>query len=206
MSEPCYTPQWPAMYLAQHNVPIRRALCHDGHLIIAKGTDRVRSRVIRHLQEIGFRPENFDRYLQSAICNAMPPGSRVCRYLDENAPAEVRAPRSLSLHDVVNFIGAVGRWFKSGDVATGDLAQARAQICLQCDLNQEIPGCSGCNDLMGRISRIVGDRRLPNDSSLKGCAACGCALRLKVWMPTDALKIDADYPAHCWLRREVQAR
>jgi hypothetical protein len=161
--------------------------------------------VIKHLREIGFRPDNFQRYFETAVCHAMPPGSRACKFLDDDAPAEIRAKRQLSLHDVVTFISAVGRWFKAGNVATGQLAQARAEICLQCDLNQEIPGCSGCNDLMGKIARVVGDRKLSNASALQGCAACGCALKLKVWMPSEALKIDASYPSHCWVRREVDA-
>lgn len=51
--------------------------------------------------------------------------------------------------------------------------------------------------------------RVSNESSLSMCKACGCCLRLKIWVPiehieahTNPAQFDA-FPEHCWQRKEL---
>lgn len=49
-----------------------------------------------------------------------------------------------------------------------------------------------------------------DEHKLHMCAACGCCLRLKIWVPNEQLKRHTDAktinktPAFCWMRKQVQ--
>ena len=53
------------------------------------------------------------------------------------------------------------------------------------------------------------DLELPREDTLHMCRACGCCLKLKVWVPLDHIRRHTDikqlahYPEYCWIRREL---
>lgn len=84
----------------------------------------------------------------------------------------------------------------------------RAGVCLSCHLNTPMTGCKSCSSLGKTIARILpGDRR---SSQLQACAACGCALELKVNTTLETINKadegrDIQYPAHCFVTKERNA-
>jgi hypothetical protein len=203
MTEPCYSADWRPMYLAERNIPIRRALCHDGTLITGGGSDRIRSRVIKHLREIGFRPANFQKYFETAVCHAMPPGSRACKFVDDDAPAEIRAERTLSLHDVFHFLGTAKRWLEGGmTLVSEEKAQQRAAVCRQCPYNGQVGGCTGCSNFASKVAAVVGGRKIAGLGDLDSCQICACNLKALVFMPLETLGDATEEPAWCWKKTE----
>lgn len=197
------TPDWTPQYVALNNIPITRALCHDDHMVVGRDTSETKRLVTKYLDSINYRPDNFASYFDTAVCRAQPSGSKLCRFLDEDAPAIHREARVLRIHDVLRFLQTSARWIRSGKCADQETAQRRADTCLKCPLNGEMPFCTGCVDLAGRLMQAIGDRRVRGDTGLRACGACGCALRAKVWLPREALSADAPYPDWCWVRAEL---
>ncbi len=84
----------------------------------------------------------------------------------------------------------------------------RASVCLSCHLNTPMTGCKSCSSLGKTISKILPGER--QSSQLNACAACGCALQLKVNSTIETIK-NADsgrnitYPDHCWVKKELDA-
>jgi GT2 family glycosyltransferase/ADP-heptose:LPS heptosyltransferase len=104
-------------------------------------------------------------------------------------------------------------WIGSGgDPVSKDLAYRRAETCIACPHNQ--PGKVLESGIAEAIREQDGLRRghrltLSNEGKLKSCDICGCYLKLKVWVPMKHLSPRtrmADFPAHCWLPVEAEAR
>ena len=91
-------------------------------------------------------------------------------------------------------------------------AQARANVCLECERNQPRVGIT--ESVASAIKETVDlknalDLMVDGELGLKSCEVCDCPLRLKVWVPLsyqvkymreEEIKL---HPAHCWLRTEA---
>ena len=115
---------------------------------------------------------------------------------------------------IANGARTLGRWLGEGHhpVSPED-ANARAKVCEACPLNQ--PG-----DWFDRVTGAVADfvreeitaksamnLRVSNEDKLGTCQACGCNLRLKVWVPISTItgrtppeEFD-ELSETCWIRR-----
>lgn len=93
-------------------------------------------------------------------------------------------------------------------------AQARANVCLTCPLNEPDENWLWDKAKVFYISRSLNLRRihkihLAGEDKLNTCAACGCVLRIKVHSPLCHIlkhtpkKEHARYPAHCWVLSET---
>jgi hypothetical protein len=88
------------------------------------------------------------------------------------------------------------------------VAQERADVCLKCPMNNNTGNIAQAvaTEIKKQIElknhlnmRIVGEK------SLLTCGGCGCALRLKIWLPDSRLKEDEEalkkYHQDCWIRK-----
>ncbi len=109
----------------------------------------------------------------------------------------------------INGARILADWVGSGaEPVSHELAQARANVCATCPLNQRgrelEAGIANVILEQERIRTQIGTK-LPNEAKLKSCSACGCYLRLKVWVPMERLRPYSklqDFPSHCWMRTE----
>lgn len=90
-----------------------------------------------------------------------------------------------------------------------ELAQSRADVCLQCPLNKLQFSLTG--EIAMAIKRQMElkkhlSMRVKGEKSLGQCEGCGCYLRLKVWerleriLPTPEER--GNYWDQCWLLKE----
>lgn len=98
------------------------------------------------------------------------------------------------------FLGSVALWalkgFKTVDQAEAD---RRAAICARCPSNKRVAGCLSCGGIRKMVDRLKGDRSTPFDNDLHACEECGCELKVKVWLPLDAVdNTGVTFPDHCW--------
>lgn len=135
---------------------------------------------------------------------------------DASPAAPAAAGRGLMgrVLSIANGARTLGRWLGEGHhpVSPED-ANARATVCEACPLNQ--PG-----DWFDRVTGAVADfvreeitaksamnLRVNNEDKLGTCQACGCNLRLKVWVPLSTItgrtppeEFD-ELSETCWIRR-----
>jgi hypothetical protein len=134
---------------------------------------------------------------------------RLCRNLGDNsvcsdgtAEKPVQVKRT-TIDDATAFIKVAGEWMKEGHSwVPQEEAERRAAICAACPENQHIAGCSGCRNLVGKLTGLLGGRKTEHDSKLQGCRVCGCSNVAQVHIPLAALskgiKDDMEFPEHCW--------
>lgn len=117
-----------------------------------------------------------------------------------NYPAD--PVRHLNIGDMKLFFKTVNDWVKSGEsFCPQEEAERRAKICSACPLNAEIKGCVGCYRLVEKIGKVLGQKSTGYDKDLNGCLACGCNLKVKVWIPSSVVAGTLDessLPSHCW--------
>lgn len=106
-------------------------------------------------------------------------------------------------------------WLGDGAVPVSpDKAQARADTCLACPLNQQ---GNWLQRLAGAVGGFIKEQvelknemslRVNNEEHLFTCAACSCHLALKVWVPISTVILDTSevqrngLDKNCWIRNE----
>lgn len=119
---------------------------------------------------------------------------------------------SVSLFSSVkSFSDAMAKWIKSGfKLVSQSEADQRASICAGCHNNkpsQELKGCTGCKAgiLYPFRKAIIGKSATKSDGKLTTCQLCGCDLKIKVWMPIEALGYEGNdhnaFPEFCWIKQ-----
>lgn len=116
---------------------------------------------------------------------------------------------------IVNGAATLLEWTLDGTIIEPEKAQARADICTgrlsgkTCPNN--VPDWEFTEQVSDAVRRIVG---LKNDLNLKvqgekqlfACAACGCALRSKVWLELKTILPEPQervkYWEKCWILSE----
>lgn len=120
---------------------------------------------------------------------------------------EVNPPRNINRSDVARFMRVVTNFVsQGGKLVDSELANQRADICVDCPFNVPIRGCMGCSGIIPRLMKLVGGRTTPYDNMLRGCGVCGCQLRAKVHIPAHVMSGVDDpmlFPDHCWVRQEL---
>lgn len=106
-------------------------------------------------------------------------------------------------------------WLGDGAVPVpSEQAEARSRVCRNCPLNEPPSFSSWVKRGIAQVVRLhlywKNRLSLPTDKTIGMCAACGCVLNLKVWVPlqhvVDTLPqkdLDRLHPA-CWVRSELK--
>ena len=109
-------------------------------------------------------------------------------------------------------IRVLTEWIGEGGVCVDShKAQERAKVCLTCPLNQDgwafTEGVAKVIRAHVRVKNHLA-MRVKGEKSLKTCAACGCWIPLKLWLPKEKLLGEVSneemkrYVSNCWLRTE----
>jgi hypothetical protein len=109
-----------------------------------------------------------------------------------------------------NGIKTLKEWLGDGaKTVSTDQAQLRANVCLQCPKHSTTAFLEEIT--AGAIKRQVELKnhlqlRVYGEKSLHVCEVCGCAMKLKVWLPLETILPDeeekAKFDPRCWLLRE----
>ena len=107
-------------------------------------------------------------------------------------------------------------WLGNGaETVNVEIAQARANVCLDCDRNQD--GHSLLK-LTADTVRAIAEQmqvkehkrlRVEGEENLHVCSVCSCVLPLKIWLRPDILaertskETLQELPTWCWLKAEV---
>lgn len=102
----------------------------------------------------------------------------------------------------------ITEWLGQGAITVDrETAQARADVCLKCPLNvKEGSFTRAVADAIKRQLEIKSkmNLRVNGEKSLHTCTGCGCANRLKIWLPMrNILPLESEMPSFhesCWLR------
>lgn len=145
--------------------------------------------------------------IHEQICNRLGPEHCRPNKGEDWRPIKRDFTRNLDSEQAVAFTKGFIEFVKGhGETVAEPEAQRRAEICRSCPLNMKAEGCAGCSTLYHLINAVLpSGRQLPG---LDLCAACGCGLKAKVWMPFSVIEA-ADsgrglvYPSNCWLSAEA---
>ena len=196
-------PDWQPQYVALNNIPITRALCHDGKLVTGLDIQQTKRALLAHTRAIGFLAKNWVSYWETCVCRAQPPGSRLCRFVDDSAPVVHREPRVMRLGDVLLFVKTMAAWVAAGgQTVEQQEAQRRADVCQRCPLNIEVGGCTGCVDFAGQVLRALNGRHVTGAGTLRSCGVCSCSIPAMVWLPLEVLGEHDGLPSWCWKRAD----
>jgi hypothetical protein len=153
-------------------------------------------------------PADLDARMQDYGCRTMPPG--VC---DEYGPrTSFFAGLRLTFSVLLEGTKAVGSWILSGkEMVSQEHADRRSTVCYSCPMNKTARDCAPCKlpVIHALIEQLIGDARSEKHDNLEGCAVCGCALKVKVWVPIQHIAKGTmnkqDYPDACWVKQELTA-
>lgn len=98
-------------------------------------------------------------------------------------------------------------WLGEGGITVSQvMAQKRANICIACPKN--VGGWMFVDAVAAAIRRQTEIKnklqlRVEGEKQIKTCAACGCASKLKIWIPLRNILPDEDervnFDPKCWL-------
>ncbi len=135
--------------------------------------------------------------IQRQICERMPPG--VC----QPEPGEVYQPfddkaRHITTESIMSFSKAAFEFIKSGgELVPKALSERRASICRGCQFNRRSP-CTVCTPVFAAMDLLIPKDRI--EGGLSACGICGCSLRARVIVPSQA---DSHrYPDYCWVGKD----
>ena len=137
--------------------------------------------------------------MEHQLCQTLPPNW--CLYDDPNRP---RAGLQMEWSDVLRGTETLSRWLLGGKQSVNpEEAERRALVCANCYLNVHVGGCSWCQKA---VIDLTGALKTKYDFALRTCAACKCALKLKVHLPQNILdredqQLQEIVPAFCWLKK-----
>ncbi len=104
----------------------------------------------------------------------------------------------------------IKEWLGEGGITVDkELAQKRADICITCPLN--VKDWTITDSVASAIRRQIEIKnqlnlRVDGEKSIHSCAACGCATRLKLWIPIRNILPDeaerGNFDSKCWLLSE----
>lgn len=133
------------------------------------------------------------------MCDNLPPG--FCRHSSNSAALP------LTLTQVKEFTNVLFRRALSSSASfftTKQEAEKRASVCSTCPLNDR-SRCTVCGGLLSLVRKLVGRKETSYDPVLGTCSLCGCLLRVKVHVSSEALKASTKKPSEekipdfCWL-------
>lgn len=151
-------------------------------------------RIWHTINRVGM-PHDMDAIVQDYICqNAHP---HYCKNGTGSAP--------LTLRELANGTKNLMRVMLSRQFVSPEEANRRANICFSCKKHSKIGGCASCilSDIGASVIKRKFKLYLNDESRVKACGVCKCALALKVFVKNEELdkleeKYRYDYPTHCW--------
>lgn len=154
------------------------------------------------LNNISYDPSQTYPAVIADICRRSPTG--ICKNFVNRFIARSR--------EVQNGTIALAQIIRKGRGAfvSADIAEKRAETCLQCHYNIDNPGCSTCKGFRMVINNSKGKRSTKHDADLKTCGICKCFLETLVHMDVEVLKAATDrrtvceYPEWCWKKQEIE--
>jgi hypothetical protein len=150
--------------------------------------------------------------------NGLPPiehlKAKVIEYMCDNMPSgfcreDSKNPRKfITLTQVKDFTNLIFKratsFSPASFLASLPEAERRASVCSECPLNDR-SRCTVCGGLLAFVRKLVGRRETSYDPVLGTCNLCGCLLRVKVHVSSEALKASTtkppadQIPGFCWL-------
>lgn len=123
--------------------------------------------------------------------------------LSKSHPKHIkRAPgkpkrEGVSVAAAMSFAKFMARRVTDQTLVAPEEARRRAAICTRCPKWAPVLGCSACKEGLKLTIRPPEDVSAP-----PACAACGCWLPLKVWIPRRQLGSASEFPYDegCWMR------
>lgn len=89
-----------------------------------------------------------------------------------------------------------------GSLVSPEVANERAQVCINCPMNKPANHCHGCKEGIGWIFELISGRTVQNQDRLQSCELCGCALKILVHTPLEVISHEGidreEYPSFCW--------
>ena len=159
-------------------------------------------RVAAHRHSNGFPTDgSLSAEVQDSICEHLGFADQCRRCSGGLVPP---AQRSIRWSDVGRFMKVMAAWVTaSGDkFVPAEEANRRAALCASCPYNKPVRGCSSCHAILEEISEAVAGRTTPSDTELFGCGICGCANKVQVHAPLEALRAgitpEMEFPPQCW--------
>jgi len=132
--------------------------------------------------------------IQDYMCKTMPSG-----YCTGKPEIE-----QVTYHEVVDstrsILSSARKVNKIGHVAE-NVIDARANACMACPLHS-MQLCLTCKGILTEFQPYVGSRSTPYDRTLRVCRACMGAVPFLLQVDADAMP-KKDYPAECWVRKEL---
>lgn len=106
----------------------------------------------------------------------------------------------------------IAEWLGDPVVCSREEAQARADVCLECPKNKPGIGISKAVALAVKQHLAVKNQlnlRVEGEKQLQTCEACGCVLRLQIWLPggkvANELTVEEieQLPKQCWKLKTI---
>lgn len=115
-------------------------------------------------------------------------------------------------------IGVLADWLGAGlKPVAKDLAESRAAICATCPKNEKATLLESifavpAMEIIRKQIGIRNDMKLEtaHDRELGLCGVCHCVTRLKVFCPTEHIKLNTgagllnEFPDFCWVKKEIE--
>jgi hypothetical protein len=154
-------------------------------------------------------PPDLDAVIEDSACHNLGDSkAHWCQEVPDPKQGETRQSSRWRASEVLRFLRSVVSWgAKHGfQFVPPEEAERRAAICAWCPLNVPVKGCLGCSGVSVLVRSIRGKQHKTSvDEQLNVCDACGCELKVKVLVPTEALDSSGvDYPAWCWQRPSAE--
>lgn len=116
------------------------------------------------------------------------------------------------VQQIVNGATILADWLGSGGIPVDKMtAQTRADCCLKCPLHDKTYSFTETAAVAIKTQVELKNHlrlRVDGEKSLHACGVCGCAMRLKIWLPIERIKPTPEerdkYDANCWLRKETE--
>ena len=150
-------------------------------------------------------PDDLEAEIEDQMCMAQPEGRCRCRPGEPESTWVGDKTRLFSLKLAFSFNRAVMAWLTGGQKLVSDReAKRRAEICKGCPFNKPAGMCA-CAPFYRTLDRVF-----PKDKRIEGlnvCAACGCSLTAKVYMPKSVIKASVakgqQFPDWCWQKELI---
>lgn len=154
---------------------------------------------------------NFEANIEAAFCKLLI-GSGYGEHVEDAGSPYVEMNQSfrLKLNQVIQgTMFLVSHLLHGSPKVAAEEAEARAQVCVNCPLNQEPEGCWGCGSrvIQSTIRSLIGNTHTSKDALLKSCRVCGCFNAVQIHFPlaelqkTVSTELNELLPAHCWKKR-----
>ncbi len=113
-----------------------------------------------------------------------------------------------------NYLAIRKSWFgDGGEPVSTELAQSRASVCLICPMNYKGDWLWNMVTQLAinaqfRLRKMM-NLKVNGEENLKTCEACGCPIKLKVFVPISHIQRHTSveqltkYDTNCWIRKET---